>query len=59
MFLILGAKRKSEAIEEPQTFNENLTNYKLSCVLTEHILKYNFHVEDRVSFRKEILMANY
>ena len=56
MFFILGAKRKSEAIEEPQTFNDNITNYKLSCVLTEHILKYNFHVEDRVSFRKEILM---
>ena len=58
MFFILGAKRKSEAIEEPhpENFNDNLTNYKLSCVLTEHILKYNFHVEDRVSFRKEILM---
>ena len=58
MFFILGAKRKLEAIEKahPETFNDNLINYKLSSVLTEHILKYNYHVEDRVSFRKEILM---
>ena len=58
MFFILGVKRKSKGIEEahPENFNDNLTNYKLSSVLTEHILKYNFHVEDRVSFRKEILM---
>jgi len=58
MFCCLVKKRKSEAIEEfhSEKFDDNLINYKLSCVLTEHIHNYNCLVEDRVSFRKEILM---